>query len=605
MSTILTSWILTYLVHSTVVLGAAWLVSLVLGEKQLGLQEILLRTALVGGLVTAGLQAGFGFMPLAGTLTIDSIRVPESVSAVTATVNDLGVPADETAPRNTTTADRYRMNWARAVLAVWIAGSLMALLGLGRSALDLRRLLQTRRLQPAGRLLERLAVAMGLRRKVHFSTSPAIAVPFATGITRPEICCPERIHDLALEHRTALYAHELAHLARRDPAWQLLYRIGEAVFFLQPLNRLVRRRLEEIAEHLTDERAVCCTGNRLGLARCLVVIAHWGTAAPLGLPATAFAAGPRLDRRVRRLISGGTGSHRRAFWTAPLLITLLLGFAVILPLIAPTSLHADEALNGTRVAPATTWSVATDPPRPDAPTAPEPPAALAESDPMSPEPPTPETAPSPKTPPTPEAAPAAPPAPSSAPAQSVATESVAHPHPPVPPQEAISRHERTAEEERDRQRAAAGERSNEVAQLRERARALAREAARRDQNIKVRREDLRQRALAMHAAADLEDRQQERAARALAEEAREMARETATRFGRLTDEQREELRRRADQLLAKARERSQVAARCVRERARVLSEEARNLAEEAETRCLTEEELLGNTGSNEAQVNSE
>ena len=62
----LTSWLLTYLLHSTVLLGAAALVRLALGERRLALQEAVLRAALVGGLVTASLQVGLDLRPIGG-----------------------------------------------------------------------------------------------------------------------------------------------------------------------------------------------------------------------------------------------------------------------------------------------------------------------------------------------------------------------------------------------------------------------------------------------------------------------------------------------------------------------------------------------------------
>ena len=319
----ITSWLLTYLIHSTVLLGAAWLATRILGDRRFALQETLLRTALIGGLLTATLQVGLGVEPVGGSLAIADLSQMEVVAPRGSATT--GVIASDIA-LSPTPANRHQTlnSWPVVLLSLWGLASILALLVLGRSIVDLRRLLKTRRFRPMGRLLERLAAAMGLRKSIRLSTSAAIAVPFATGIRQPEICCPERIEDLAFEHQKSLFAHELAHLARRDPAWQLLYRLGEAILFLQPLNRLIRRRLEEIAEHLTDERAVACTGDRLGLARCLVVVAHWGISDSPGVPATSFAAGPRLDRRVRHLISGTVGQHRNARWTAPLLIALFV-----------------------------------------------------------------------------------------------------------------------------------------------------------------------------------------------------------------------------------------------------------------------------------------
>ena len=61
-------WLLTYLLHSTVLLGGAWLVGRALGGRRLVLQEALLRAALIGGFLTAGLQIGLELRPAAGHL---------------------------------------------------------------------------------------------------------------------------------------------------------------------------------------------------------------------------------------------------------------------------------------------------------------------------------------------------------------------------------------------------------------------------------------------------------------------------------------------------------------------------------------------------------
>ena len=635
----ITSWLLTYLIHSTALLGAAWLISRTLGEHRLALQETILRTALIGGLLTTTLQVGLGIEPVSGALTIDGLFHSKidtanfGAAAGTAASDSAVLPFSDVHNRTDDV-------WPVALLSLWGIGSLMALLVLGRSALDLQRLLKTRRIRAAGRLVERLAATMGLRRSFRLSTSEAIAVPFATGIRHPEICCPERVSDLAIEHQTGLFAHELAHLARRDPAWQLLYQLGEAILFLQPLNRLVRRRLEEIAEHLTDERAVACTGNRLGLARCLVVVAHWGISSPPGVPATAFAAGPRLDRRVRHLISGTVGQHHNARWTTPVLMALLVGSVVLLPAIAPSAVHADISTTGSDAAPIETWSVATtdgDAEEPAPPAPPEPPTAANSPSPVAP---VPETLPAPDAVPRPSAAPhpVTAPAPSAHPAPAVSPESRENPAPPkapeprsepappaspdapqppprsdepaarpAPDEPAQRERERAREEARDRQRETQRERSEAQARARERARViseesralakqareLAREAAERTRLTDAEREKLRNEARELQRQAQIEAREHTRAAsersRENAARSRELARE-AGELGRLTKEEREKMRRHAEVLHAEAREHARVASREAREQARELSKQARRLAEEAEAERRAEEE---------------
>jgi len=637
-TTIITSWLLTYLVHSTILLGAAWLASRILADRRLAFQETLLRTALVGGLLTTTLQVGVGIEPIGGALAIDGLGRPDTVTAVSAR-ND-GVSTSVAAPSSalstpSSVPDRVRDFWPIALLSLWGCGSLLAFLVICRSVLDLRRLLKTRRFRPAGRLVERLAASMGLRRPVRLSTSAAIAVPFATGIRQPEICCPERADDLAREHRTSLFAHELAHLARRDPAWQLLYRLGEALFVLQPLNRLVRRRLEEIAEHLTDERAVACTGDRLGLARCLVVVAHWGFSSRLGLPATAFAAGPRLDLRVKRLISGTTDRRFSTQWAVPLVITLLVGAVSFLPTVGAHPVHAEltgsaladtttwsinaeESGSGFEIADTRTWSLADDRPadtRPaPGPPAPAPVLALAPADacvgavepapavaPVLAEASVGSVEPAPAVAPvlaeasvgSVEPAPVMAPEPRAEPAQPVS------PTAPKPapradeqkPEDPVqSQRERTREEATNRQRESQRERSE--AQARERARAHSEES-------RARAEQARELALEAADSTRLRDAEREKLrsearehARAAADRSREMAEHSrqlareAARHARLTDAEREEIRRHVEELRTEARERAREAA----EHARELSEKARRLAEEAEVERRAKEE---------------
>jgi Zn-dependent protease with chaperone function len=627
--TIITSWLLTYLVHSTILLGAAWLVSRFLGENRLALQETLLRTALIGGLLTTTLQVGVGIEPIGGALAIDGLARPEAVTAVSARNDGVTMSvaaADISFSTPLTVSDRAGDFWPIVLLLLWGCGSLLALLVLGRSALDLRRLLNTRRFRPAGRLVEHLAAVMGLRRPVRLSTSAAITVPFATGIRQPEICCPERVCDLAIEHQTGLFAHELAHLARRDPVWQLLYRLGEAFLILQPLNRLVRRRLEEIAEHLTDERAVACTGDRLGLAQCLVVVAHWGTSSVLGVPATAFAAGPRLDRRVRRLLEGGAAAKMTPARITPLVVCLLAAAAFTLPVVSSVPAHAELTRAGSDAASIKTWSDADEapsevPPTPDQP-APAPAPAVSpasEAAPHSVAAPAPGVVPAPGVAPAPQAAPAseAAPVPMVAPAPAVAPASAAAPalrdepappasptapkppprvDEPTPEDAAQSQSEGTSEETRNRRQELRRERSEAEARARERARfhseesrafaararELARQAAEEGRLTDADYEKLRS-----------EAREHVRAAaerlREMAEQSRQIARE-AVQSARLTDADREEIRRRVEKLRTKARELAREAGREAGERSRDLSEKARRLAKEAEAERHAEEE---------------
>src|SRR5215831_13823715 len=62
-------WLLTYLVHSTVILGAVWLIA---SRRRVSdaVRDILWKFALVGGIVTATVQTAVAREPLAGQLRL-------------------------------------------------------------------------------------------------------------------------------------------------------------------------------------------------------------------------------------------------------------------------------------------------------------------------------------------------------------------------------------------------------------------------------------------------------------------------------------------------------------------------------------------------------
>ena len=181
---------------------------------------------------------------------------------------------------------------ATAGAALLPTALLLALLGAWR----LRRTLGTR--APASgehaALVARLAPG---RRRVRVTTSARVPAPAAIGTD--EICLPEPYFaSLGVAEREALLAHELAHLARRDPAWLALGTLVARLLPFQPLNRVALRRLRDATEHAADDWAVRRTGDRLALARALGALAALLVRAPVGTSA----AGGTLVVRVERLL---------------------------------------------------------------------------------------------------------------------------------------------------------------------------------------------------------------------------------------------------------------------------------------------------------------
>src|SRR6202166_4359542 len=395
------AWLLTYALHSTLLLVVAWAVTRRLGGRRLRLQETIWRCALLGALVTAPAQLALGRLghaPIAGRWTLaagaaaaaapaahppvdaaDPVIVGHALDAAgaggEAQASLAPAPGASTAARAAGVATRLPEGRAAAprgaglawregrqgaanrdsrdgrernaasesaaaagarhplertlgsawtqlrplLRPAWLLGALALTLGYGRSYLALRRRLRYRPQVVGGGVLARLAGLVrqsGLTRRVRLTCTWRLRVPVALGLRAAEVCVPPRaLFQLDDEQQDALLAHELAHLARRDPVWLPLTQIVVAVFFFQPLNWLARRRLGELSELLSDEWAVARTGRPLSLAGCLAEVAGWSLAGRRvdtasrrtgRLPVPGMAAGrpSQLAHRIRRLLDG-------------------------------------------------------------------------------------------------------------------------------------------------------------------------------------------------------------------------------------------------------------------------------------------------------------
>lgn len=271
---------------------------------------------------------------------------------------------------------------ATRVAWFWIAASLLLVLDILRRWRNERRRMRALPRHTDPRLNAQLralpdpvAARTELREDVE-AASPCANAP-AT------ICLPAWMPDrLDAEQSRAVLAHELAHLRRRDPQWQLATALA-GCFLPWPIASTARRRLEEVAELECDAWAARATGTPRALAQSLVRCAehlHRGkTASRFATPMANRRSA--LVERVRRLVEENTMTiERRSGPRRIALLGALLATALALP------------------------GFAVEPPEP--PTPPEPPQApevepIAPAAPTAPVAPTAPAAPVPPTPPTP------------------------------------------------------------------------------------------------------------------------------------------------------------------------------------------------------------
>ncbi len=228
--------------------------------------------------------------------------VQERADAASATVSVAAAPV-QTNSQSAFSA----LDWRALVIGAWLLGCLFGLVRVAGAWIRLTRQLRGRRLIRGGSIraiFERLCRAARVP-AVRLSCTHRIHVPLAAGLVRPEICVPRRVlRSLSPASQESLLAHELAHVIRRDPMWQLLGALLERALFFQPLNRIATRKISSYAEYLCDAWAAKHTREPLALARCLTEVAAWAAHQRGRLPVPAMAGRPSslLGARVQRLL---------------------------------------------------------------------------------------------------------------------------------------------------------------------------------------------------------------------------------------------------------------------------------------------------------------
>lgn len=245
-------------------------------------------------------------------------------------------------PDESTAVNDPRSFWIAAFVALWavVASASFARRYVGWRALRTSLVGSVPVVEPdVLDVFDAVLTRAGLRRDglrgVGLVVAQNLAAPMTRGVLRREVCVPPRaLDDLCDDELAALFGHEVAHARRGDPAWLLVFRALEIVFCIQPLNRVVARRLEDDAELLCDDRAVVWTGSRLPLASCLTEVASWlvpNHESPR-LAASMASHGARLSRRVERLVDEShalDSGRRRPLFTACVVAVAASAVAVV------------------------------------------------------------------------------------------------------------------------------------------------------------------------------------------------------------------------------------------------------------------------------------
>lgn len=215
-----------------------------------------------------------------------------------------------------------QVDWLAWLVVAWSIGVAWSSLALLREWWKLRRLCrEAEPLDPAWqRRFEVLRERLRVTRRVGLAMSARVVAPLLVGVLRPVVLLPASlVARLPAEQVELILLHELAHLRRLDPWFNLLQAALDTLMFYHPAVHWMSRRLRHDRELCCDDLVVEHGGDRLRYARTLLTLAEHARGMP---QAVALAAsGGVLLERVERIVE--RAPKRRALaglWPLALLV---------------------------------------------------------------------------------------------------------------------------------------------------------------------------------------------------------------------------------------------------------------------------------------------
>jgi len=224
---------------------------------------------------------------------------PTEVSKAPRPVENLaGATVSELPPRNVRSVS---IDWANALLMFWGAMSAISIIPLLLGMVALYRTIRRSRIQEQHELA-RLALALGIRRRVTLRVSDDIRTPATAGYFRPIVLLPCEMLDWDFERLEMVLRHELAHVKRNDWIVRIAAHIACVLYAPNPLVWYASARLRAESEAACDDLVIAGGVNAKAYAKELLTVARNVRRSNLGVATVGMAHRTKVESRLRAIV---------------------------------------------------------------------------------------------------------------------------------------------------------------------------------------------------------------------------------------------------------------------------------------------------------------
>ncbi len=301
------------LIKGTAILSLAWGLSLLLRHRSAVARAWVWRSGFVALLVLAAWPyrpAFLGGVKLEVLVPTEALVVSRSAlrEGPNRAAEEIGASAPLVIEKDVSLAGMVRRVLRKLdplVPLVWLGGFLFLLgVKLARASLGLRRLGASSR-QPAEQVTiacQRVSAAAGLRGAPEARIASDAGSPLLTGGRRPTIWLPGDSDEWNVGKLDAVLHHEIAHLSRRDGAWQWLSTLTACFWWWNPAAWFALARLKSETEHAADELVLVRKVSATDYAQALVEIASALLPRPTRVFGVPMLGASAIEQRVRAML---------------------------------------------------------------------------------------------------------------------------------------------------------------------------------------------------------------------------------------------------------------------------------------------------------------